>query len=96
MLIFISACGSSNDEDTQEVVSITQLELSIPELILDYEQSTQIKVTAIFSDNSEESSESGLTFTSSNSEVVSVSESGLISAISEGLNRPEFIGDQFV
>tara|TARA_R110000751_G_scaffold129783_1_gene231736 strand:+ start:11700 stop:14237 length:2538 start_codon:yes stop_codon:yes gene_type:complete len=84
MLIFISACGSSNDEDTQEVVSITQLELSIPELILDYEQSTQIKVTAIFSDNSEESLESGLTFTSSNSEVVSVSESGLISAISEG------------
>lgn len=80
VITFLSACGGSSEDKA----TLSHLELTVSNTTLDYQQTSQITASAIDSDNRSEALPTGATFSSSNTNVVTVSETGLITAISEG------------
>jgi hypothetical protein len=78
-VLLLTGCGGSGDK-----VSLSKLEISTNTQLLDYQETTQLSVLAINSDDSLESLISGVTFSSTNNDILSISNTGLITAISEG------------
>ena len=67
------------------VVTLTGVQLDSPAYTLFIEDTHQSVVTAIYSDSSTEQLTTGVTFTSDNTEVATVDNSGLVTAISSGV-----------
>ena len=78
VLLLLTACGG------EDKVSLSKLEISTSNQELDYQDATQLNILAISSDDSSENLMSGVVFSSSNNDVLSISDTGLITALSEG------------